>query len=135
MTSTISPIYIKTGIASLAGAVLDRFVCGEQDMMQNVYFGLSTGVGVGVGSYISSLTPAFLPNDTSGSNLYTGKGVMDRTFEVGGGLASSFIISKYITKDNNNCPMTTKLLVVVASDFIAEYAKDFLTTQPMAFLS
>jgi hypothetical protein len=73
--SNISPIYIKTGIASLAGAVLDRFVCGEQDYMQNVYFGLSTGVGVGVGSYISSLTPAFLPNDPNG--LYTGKGVMD----------------------------------------------------------
>ena len=132
-SSSISPIYIKTGIAALAGAVLDRFVCGEQDMMQNVYFGLSTGVGVGVGSYISSLTPAFLPNDPNG--LYTGRGVMDRTFEIGGGVASTYIISKYLTKDNYNTSITTKLLVVVASDFIAEYAKDYLTTQPMAFLS
>ena len=135
MTSTISPIYIKTGVAAISGAVLDRFICGEQDMYQNLYFGLSTGAGVGIGSYISSLTPAFLPDDTSGSNLYTGRGVMDRTFEIGGGLATTYIVSKYINKNSYNCPITTKLLVAVASDVIAEYAKDYFTTQPMAFLS
>lgn len=132
-SSSISPIYIKTGVATLASAVLDRFVCGEQDYMQNAYFGVSTGLGVGIGTYISSLTPAFLPNDPNG--LYTGQGVMDRAFEIGGGVAGTYVISKYLTKDNYNTSITTKLLVVVASDFIAEYAKDYLTSQPMAFLS
>jgi hypothetical protein len=54
---------------------------------------------------------------------------------VGGGVAGTYVVSKFITKDNYNTPITTKLLCVVASDFIAEYAKDYLTSQPMAYLS
>lgn len=130
---SISPIYIKTGVAAVAGSALDRFVCGTTDMTQNAYFGASVGLGVGVGSYISSLTPAMLPNDPNG--LYTGKGVMDRTFEILGGTASSYIISKYLTKQNNNSSMTTKLLCIVASDFIAEYTTDFVLARPMQYLA
>ena len=136
MTSTITPIFIKTGVAAISAAVLDRFICGEQDMYQNMYFGLSTGAGVGIGSYISSVTPPFIPDDTSSSKLYTGQGIMDRAFEIGGGVAAGFIFSKYMTKNSINVPMTTKLLVAVASDFLAEYAKDYLITpNQMAFLS
>ena len=131
--STVSPIYIKTGVAAVAAALLDRFVCGQSDMTQNAYFGLSTGVGVGVGSYIATLTPAMLPDDPSG--MYTGKGVMERGFEVLGGGAASFIVSKYLTKSSNNCSMTTKVMVILASDFIAEYAKDYILSEKLAFLS
>ena len=129
MTTTISPIWIKSGTSALAASVLDRWVCGEDDMTQNAYFGVAVGAGVGVGSYISSLTPALLP-DSAG--LYTGKGVMDRTFEIGGGLAASYIISKYMTKQNNET-LTNKLLCVVVLDFIGEYIKDYITSQPVAF--
>ena len=129
-SASISPIFIKTSVGAVAAAVLDRFIIGEQDMTQNAYFGVSVGAGLGVGSYISSLTPAMLP-DSAG--LYTGQGVMDRSFEVLGGVASSYIISKYMTK-NETGSITSKLLVVVASDFIAEYVKDYITTAPLAYL-
>ena len=129
-SATISPIFIKSSVGALSAAILDRIVIGEQDMTQNAYFGISVGAGLAVGSYISSLTPALLP-DSAG--LYTGKGVMDRTFEVIGGTASSYIISKYMTK-NETGSMTSKILVVVASDFIAEYISDYITSQPLAYL-
>ena len=130
MSSSMNPLFIKAGVAAVSAAVLDRLVCGEQDMYQNAYFGLSTAAGVGIGSYISSLTPAMLP-DSPG--LYTGKGVMDRAFEVIGGTASAAVIGKYLTKGETGS-FTTKLMVVVASDFIAEYAKDYLTSAPLAYL-
>ena len=130
-SASISPIFIKTSVGAVAAAVLDRFIIGEQDMTQNAYFGVSVGAGLGIGSYISSLTPAMLP-DSAG--LYTGQGVMDRAFEVIGGTAASYIVSKYMTK-NETGSMTSKLLVIVASDFISEMTKDYLTTQPLQYLA
>ena len=130
-SATISPVFIKSSVGAVAAAVLDRFIIGEQDMAQNAYFGVSVGLGLGVGSYISSLTPAFLP-DSPG--LYTGQGVMDRAFELLGGTASSYIVSKYMTK-NETGSITSKLLVIVGSDVIAELIKDYITTQPVQYLA
>ena len=73
--TTISPIYIKSASAIVIAGVLDRFICGEQDMMQNAYFGVSTGLGISLGSYISSMVPAILP-DSAG--LYTGSALPSR---------------------------------------------------------
>ena len=129
--TTISPLYIKGASAVVIAGVLDRFICGETDMMQNAYFGVSTGLGIGLGSYISSMIPAILP-DSSG--LYTGSALQSRVIEVGGGLAATYVVSKYMTKQNNNISLSSKVLVVLATDFISEYIADYATTQPLAYL-
>ena len=100
-------------------------------MMQNVYFGVSTGLGIGLGSYIGGMIPPVIP-DSAG--LYTGSAVQTRVVEVGGGLAATYVISKYMTKQNNNTSLTSKILVVLATDFISEYIADYATSQPLAYL-
>jgi hypothetical protein len=131
-SSTVSPIFIKVAVAGLSASVLDRFVLGEQDMTQNIYFGVSTGAGVGIGSYIASLTPALLPDNPDMN--YTGLGVMQRSFEVLGGLAGGIAVDKYLSKEDNSS-LVSKVGVVLLSDFIAEYVKDYITSAPLQFLA
>ena len=132
MSSSMNPLYIKAGASVAISAVLDRFVLGEQEITKNLYFGLATGVGVAAGSYLSSITPALLPDDASG--LYTGKSVMSRVFEIGAGVGGVVVLDNYITKSNQTS-LTGKLLVVFVTDFASEYLTDYLTTQPLAYLS
>ena len=131
-TSSMNPLFIRSAVSAGVAGLLDRFVCGEENLMQNVYFGVANGAGSAVGSYISSLTPAMLPDSTTG--LYTGKGVMDRSMEILGSTAGSFILSKYMT-EGKSCSMTMKILVSVASNFIGEYSADFVSNQPLLYLS
>ena len=132
MSTSMNPLYIKAGSSIAISAVLDRFILGEQDMTKNLYFGLATGVGVAAGSYLSTITPALLPDDASG--LYTGKSVMSRVFEIGGGVGSTVILENYITKSSQSS-LTGKLLVVFVTDFASEYLTDYLTTKPLSYLS
>ena len=134
-TSMMSPMVVKTGVAAVAGAALDRFICNEQNAMQNVYFGVSVGAGIGLGSYLASVIPDtnLIADDPSG--MWKGKSVISRVLEVGSGTASAFIISKYMIKNNMNTPITTRLLCVVASDILAEVVSDYVFQQPIAYLA
>ena len=60
--------------------------------------------------------------------------LQSRVIEVGGGLAATYVVSKYMTKQNNNISLSSKVLVVLATDFISEYIADYATTQPLAYL-
>ena len=132
MTTTIHPLYVKGLVATASGGLLHRFIIGNNDIMQNVYFGASTGLGISVGSYLGSQTPdTSMIGDSEG--LYKGKSLVTRALEIGVGSASTILISKYLTKQDNSS-MISKVGIVVLSDIISELASDYYAGLPIAYL-
>ena len=130
MSSSMNPLFIKSASATVIAGLLDKFVLGEPDMLQSAYFGVATGVGVGAGSYLATMVPPFIP-DSAG--LYTGSALQSRVVELGAGIGATYALDRFLSKPDN-ASLTSKLLVVFATDFISEYIKDYVTTQPLAYL-
>jgi hypothetical protein len=131
-STTVSPLFIKSASSALVAVVLDRYILGEQDMYQSVYFGVATGLGVGAGYGLAQYIPALIPNNPDLN--FTGQGLMERTFEIGGSLGATYVLDQYLSKPDN-ASLTSKLLVALASDFAGEYIKDWVTTAPLVYLS
>ena len=123
--------YIKPLIGGAVAAALDNMWLMNKNTTANMYFGASVAVGLFASQIIDPIMPQIIPV----SVLSNGKTIEDRILEIGSGAASSFVLNKYILKNDYNInDMYKKLAIIAASDIAGEYASDYMGGRALSYL-
>ena len=111
---------------------LDKFVMKTQNMNESLYFGLAGAVGVYGGSMVAKAMPLPLPS----GEYFDGKTLEMRIAEIGIGAGVGYAINKYALKnDYNSRNMFNKIALLAVSDFISEYAVDYMQGRKLSFFT
>ena len=124
--------YIKPLVGGAVAAGLDNMWLMNKNTTANMYFGASVAIGLFASQIIEPLMPQIIPV----SVLSNGKTIEDRILEIGIGSASSYVLNKYILKNDYNInDMYKKLAIIAASDIAGEYASDYMAGRSLSYLS
>lgn len=125
---------VKGGTALILGGLADRYFYGNDNMQSNAMFGAATAAGITIGGLIGNqLQSNFIP-DSPG--LYSGKLLSTRLIEVTSGIASTYVLNKFVLKntyDGNS--FMGKIGAVAAIDFGSEYISDYIVGNALGFLT
>ena len=120
---------LVTGAVVIA---LDKFVMKNENMNESLYFGAAAVAGIYGGSMVAKAMPLDLPS----GDYFSGKTVELRVAEIGVGVGVAYALNKFVLKnDYSQDQMLNKLAVLAASDFIAEYAVDYLNGSKLAYFT
>ena len=101
-------------------------------MNESLYFGLAGAVGAYGGAMVAKAMPLPLPS----GDYFDGKTLETRIAEIGVGAGVGYALNKYALKnDFNQKNMLNKLGILAVSDFIAEYAVDYLQGRSLSFFT
>lgn len=126
-TTLLKPIFMGATIIAL-----DKFVMKQQNMNQSLYFGLAGAIGAYGGAMVAKAMPLPLPT----GEYFDGKTLETRIAEIGIGAGVGYALNKYALKnDFNRQDMMNKLALLAASDFIAEYAVDYMQGRKLSFFT
>ena len=124
-----NPTILKGGFSFLIAGALDHYVLGVPDMKNNAIFAGSVASGIVVGNLIGSTIPSVIQDST----YYAGKTIAQRAFELGFGTASAYAINMAMAQAKYG-DTYKRIGVIFATDFIAEYASDYIIGNPLAYL-
>ena len=111
---------------------LDKFVMKNQNMNECLYFGLAGAVGAYGGAMVAKAMPLPLPS----GEYFDGKTLEMRIAEIGIGAGVGYALNRYALKnDFNQKNMLNKLGILAVSDFISEYAVDYLQGRSLSFFT
>ena len=123
---------LKPLITGATVVAIDKFVMKNDNMNESLYFGVAAAAGIYGGSMIAKAMPLPLPS----GDYFSGKTVELRVAEVTVGAGVAYTINKYALKnDYSQDQMLNKLAVLAVSDFIAEYAVDYLQGNKLAYFT
>ena len=134
-SSTSSDVdYLKIMVTGASAVAIDMFIFGENGINKSGVVVVSAAGGCFLGSMVgyaipdmSSSLPIFLGN---------GKGLIQRTIEIGSGVAGGYAINKFGLKNNGyRNDIQNKLITFAVADIIGEYASDYLNSRPLSLLS
>jgi hypothetical protein len=126
---------LKPIIAGLVCTVLDNQLTSEKDIRNNAVFGAVVGAGIYTAEMLAPPISQMLPQMEG--PLANGKTVANRIVEVGLASGASYAVNNAIGNEGpaTRGEMMNRLAIIVASDFIAEYATDYITGKPLGFLN
>ena len=130
---TSSPI-IKPAIGAATCFALDTFVFKNKNQQGAMALAAAVGISLFVAPYISNA----LPFESTLSSIGNDGGVSfeARLVECVLGVGAAYGIQTFAFKEPINAKdMTTKLMLVVGSDFISTYASEYLNAQPLQFIA
>jgi hypothetical protein len=134
-SNLIKNILNKPVISGITGALLDKYVMGVPDTMSNVRFGATVFLGTVASSTVASFASSAMPTMES-NYLYNGQTLTQRSIEVAAGSGISFLLNKYLLKndvyDGNN--WYKRVGVIALSQVIAEYATDIMQGSQPSYL-
>ena len=123
---------LKPIVMGATVVALDKFVMKNQNMNESLYFGLAGAIGAYGGAMVAKAMPLPLPS----GEYFDGKTLEMRIAEIGVGAGVGYAINKYALKnDFNQKNMLNKLGILAVSDFIAEYAVDYLQGRSLSFFT
>ena len=130
--STDSTILMKPLITAAVVVAIDQYVMKTRSMNDSLYFGAAAAVGVYAGGMVSKA----MPIDIGSGAYFDSKTVEARAAEIAIGAGGGYAINRFVLKnDFNQNDLIMKLGVIVAADFIAEYASDYITGKKLSFLT
>jgi len=116
----------------MAGTVvaIDKFVMNNPNMTESLYFGVAGAVGVYTGGMVAKALPLPLPS----GDYFSGKTLETRLAEISIGAGAGYGLNRYVLKnDYSYDQMLNKLAILAVSDFISEYAVDYINGKPLSF--
>jgi hypothetical protein len=123
---------LKPIVMGATVVALDKFVMKNQNMNESLYFGLAGAVGAYGGAMVAKAMPLPLPS----GDYFDGKTLEMRIAEIGVGAGVGYALNKYALKnDFNQKNMLNKLGILAVSDFISEYAVDYLQGRNLSFFT
>jgi len=126
-TTLLKPIVMGATIVAL-----DKLVMKTTNINESLYFGLAGAVGVYTGGMVAKAMPLPLPS----GEYFDGKTLEMRIAEIGIGAGVGYALNKYALKnDYNSKNMLNKLGILAVSDFIAEYAVDYIQGRKLSFFT
>jgi putative Mn2+ efflux pump MntP len=128
----VSPVMVKPVVAGVVSGILDRVVLKREYLSQNVSFGVAVAVGTSLGEFVGGYVPQILPD----ISFVNGKTVGQRAIELGIGSGSAYVVNRYVlTNDGTPSLMLQRLGVIFVSQFISEYAADYLSSAPLSYFA
>ena len=125
----------KTAAAFGLSIVADRMLFGETDMMKNTYFAVASSVGIYSAHLVTPLVN-LIPIPSLNASMYDGKTLTQRIAEVGTSSVLSYALNRYIFRNDEYAnELMYRIGTIVAIDFGAEYVADYMTGQPLEFLT
>ena len=114
---------VKTVSAGLISACIDRYYFKDENMKHNAIYGISTGIGILMGSVIGSQVPDILPP----SAYYNGKTIAQRSFELIFGACASYAAIQMTGSNYNSGEIHKRLGMLLLTDIGSEYFAHYLT--------
>jgi len=119
---------------AMAGCVVAdaKFLLGESDMNKSLYLGAAGAAGV----YAAGLLAPMLPLDSMlpDGSFTDSKTLELRLVEVAGAVGASYVINKYVLKNDPFINIQyDKLALLAGADFVSEYIDDYLAGRPLSF--
>lgn len=112
-------VMYKAFSSLVIGTLADKYILKNDNMTQNLSFGVSTAIGITGGKFVGQMLPAIVPTMTG---YYDGKTLLTRTSEIAIGAGSGYAINKYLLKnDFEPSKMGLKIGVVILTDVASEY--------------
>ena len=124
---------IKPIIGAGTCFALDTFVFKNKNQKAAMALAGALGISLFAAPYLAKM----LPLESTLSSIGTDNGITAelRLCEIGISLASTYGMEIYVFKEDvNPKDITTKMLLVVASSFISEYANDYLSGQKLNYI-
>ena len=122
-------MFIKPFIAGAAAAVGEKYVMNGSNNSA-LYFGGAVAAGIFASGTVGALLEPAVPTATSiGSML--GKSLEHRVIEVGTSSAVSFVVNKYLLKNEwhtNTNALLMRVGIITAADILAEMVVDSLAS-------
>ncbi len=127
---------MKPMVAGAVAVLLDRNVIGESDMTRNAYFGAAVAVGIYASQFVTPLADMLPGLPSLNDGIYEAKTLTKRIVEVSSGSASAYFLNKYVLmNDTHPNELMYRIGIVAASDFIGEYVSDYMSGNPLAYLT
>lgn len=125
-SNSLKPII--TAIVATAG---DKYILNQADMNKSLYFGVAVGAGI----YLASMVTPMLPSSQGSMGDISIKTLEGRIAEIGIGAGAAYALNRYaLNNEPNRNDMMKKVALIAASDFVSEYATDYLSGKPLSFL-
>jgi phage shock protein PspC (stress-responsive transcriptional regulator) len=129
--------YLKPLIAGVVAGVAEHYLLGQSFVQNNFYFGASVAIGTWLSQLIAPAVVSMVPQIGSDTLMNT-KTVAVRLSEIGLGAGSSYAVNKFILKNDFSRSMdetNRKIGVIALSDFVSEYATDFIFGSELNYLT
>ena len=124
---------MKPAIGALTCFCLDTFVYKNTNQKSAMTLAAALGASLFLAPYVAKM----LPLEGSLSSIGNDGGITAeaRLCEVGISLASTYGIEMYVFKEAiAPKDITTKMVLVIASSFVSEYANDYLSGQKLNYI-
>lgn len=135
-------LVVKIFASSIVAGLIDKFVLGQANIMDNVKFGASVGAGIAVGSmtaeFAEQMIESVAPSSVSSSMVFkNGKGLVQRGAEIGiGDLTASLIFTKVLkTSVPYGETYMKRFAVITGSDIIGEFIADGFAGREFSLLA
>ena len=124
---------VKPLTAGLVAGIADRYVFNNTNINSNASFAGAVAIGIYGSTMISPLLPKIIP-DMGTTTLISGKTLQDRITEISVSSASAYVINRFVMQnDYNPSDMMKKIGIIVAADFIGEYASDYFGGRALSY--
>ena len=130
ITSVSTPFDWSPVLAGGIAVAIDKFVLQEKNMNSSLTLGVATTAGIYAGQLVAPMIPISIPNST----LYNGKTLELRISEIGLGGVGGWAVNKYLLDNSSYNDMGTKIAVIAASNVIATYGWEYMTSKPLSYL-
>lgn len=126
---------LKPIIAGMVCTALDNQFTKEKDIRNNAVFGACVAAGIYTAEMVAPPISRMLPS--MDGPLVDGKTIANRIVEVGLSSVGAYYVNTAIGNESSltRPQMVNRLAIIVASDFIAEYATDYISGKPLSFLN
>ena len=121
-------------VGGLTAGVCDYYLLGNKNINTAGMFGTAVGASIYVAPYIATIVPPLSSLATIPFGTDNGKSLELALIELGAGVGLTLVLDKFVLKRASG-NMLKKVGVVVLSDFVGEYANDYMTKQPLNYIS
>ena len=99
----------------------------QPDSQKCLVMALSTGGGIAVAGFLQPYLPD-LSKTLPDSTMYNANTLENRVLSIALGTGISYAVHTYMIKNESGTTnMMNKIMLIAATDFISEYATDYLT--------
>ena len=127
----MSTDFVKPAVGAVVAILGDKYILNNSNMNSNAVFGASVAIGLYTSAMISPNIPKFIPDL---GTLANGKLLQDRVTEISISGGSAYVINRFVMQnDYNPSDMMKKIGVIVAADFIGEYASDYFGGRALSY--
>ena len=127
-----SQMMLKPLIAGAITVAVDKFYYNNDDLMQSLIFGAAVAASQVLAVFATPTVMAIV--QIQNTSMFDGKTLEQRIIELGCGVGTSFVLNRYILKNDPYFYYQRKIGTILAADIGATYLSEFLSGEKLAYI-